>query len=188
MPTQRAPLRIRIGRVSYYRHHGAWYIYYRDGTRVIRRRAPGGQAQAECEASLLNARLVAGEAGIELPPSQPPCPEGPIGSPPDLTVADLRAQFLHHHEHVLCSSIATVSRYTAATRHLEQFAKTQQILHVSEIKVPAFVQYLRTVEVPPAEDGPLILSEADVIDELHRRRTVLPAAGQAISHNQVRDN
>ena len=30
--------RKRVGRVSYFWHHGAWHIYYRDGRRQIRRR------------------------------------------------------------------------------------------------------------------------------------------------------
>jgi hypothetical protein len=36
--SKRKPRRRRVGRVSYYRHHGAWYVYYRDCQQSVRRR------------------------------------------------------------------------------------------------------------------------------------------------------
>jgi hypothetical protein len=53
-----ATTRKRVGRVSLYEHHGAWWIYHRDGGQPCRRNV-GGLALAECEASLLNTQLVA---------------------------------------------------------------------------------------------------------------------------------
>src|SRR5947209_5883833 len=35
-----SPARFRVGRVSVYPHHGAWWAYYRDGGESITGRAP----------------------------------------------------------------------------------------------------------------------------------------------------
>lgn len=39
--------RMRIGRVSIYLHHGAWWIYYRDQGRPLRRKVGGARDEAE---------------------------------------------------------------------------------------------------------------------------------------------
>jgi hypothetical protein len=47
------PARQRVGRVSYYPHHGAWFLYYFDGGRQVRRRV----AETEADAAQVNAQL-----------------------------------------------------------------------------------------------------------------------------------
>jgi integrase len=128
--------------VSIFPHHGAWYLFFTLDGRAVRRRVSGGEAQAEVDASLMNARLVAAEAGIALPATT-----GESGHEVSrrLKVADLRQKFLEHHEHVLASSLATVSRYRAATKHLEDFTGAV----CERLDVASFVQHLRHVEVAP---------------------------------------
>src|SRR4051812_48683842 len=58
--------RQRIGRVSTYEHHGGYWTYHREAGKPVRRSVGGSAALAECEASLINARLVAAEAGLDL--------------------------------------------------------------------------------------------------------------------------
>ena len=54
--------RKRVGKVSYYCHHGSWYLYYRDGSKSVRRRvAEGRGVQLEVTKQLLEievARLI----------------------------------------------------------------------------------------------------------------------------------
>ena len=44
---KRRPQRKRIGKVSYYFHHGAWWVYYLDGERQVRRRTGPDEQVAE---------------------------------------------------------------------------------------------------------------------------------------------
>ena len=69
----------------------------------------------------------------------------PIGVP------ELRRQFLDYHEHVLKSSVGTLSRYRAATQHLEDFASltVRSQPHAHEVRPDAFAAYLRKIEVAP---------------------------------------
>ena len=53
---RRSTRRKRVGRVSYYLHHGSWWIYYRDGQRQVRRRVGSDEGQAEQLAARLNAQ------------------------------------------------------------------------------------------------------------------------------------
>ena len=67
-----------------------------------------------------------------------------------ISVPELRTQFLDFHESVLESSVGTVRRYRAATRHLEDYVLLQSrppLTH--ELKPAAFAAYLRQVEVTP---------------------------------------
>ena len=106
---QRRCTRIRIGRVSVYEHHGAWWLYYRDDDKVVRRRIGHDQATAERLASEVN-----GQLAIDAPT---PFAFNPI------SVWDLRNRFLEHHETVLRSSLVTVSRYRSATQHLVDYVE-----------------------------------------------------------------
>ena len=128
--------RRRVGRVSYYRHHGAWYVYYREAGRPVRKRAGRSETEAAVIAARLNAQLAsAAPTYFSFTP---------------LTIAELRARFLDHHEHVLRSSLATVSRYRTATQHLENFASQlgpSQKAH--DIVGDDFVRYLRTIRIAP---------------------------------------
>ena len=54
---RRSTCRKRVGRVSYYLHHGSWHIYYLEGPRQIRRRAGDDEQAAAQLAAHINAQL-----------------------------------------------------------------------------------------------------------------------------------
>ena len=76
---RRRTRRKRVGSVSYYFHHGAWWVYYRDGRRQVRRRVGESEEAAGQLAAQVNAQL---SAGAPTPFSFTP-----------LTVAELRSRF-----------------------------------------------------------------------------------------------
>jgi len=128
--------RLRVGKVTVYPQHGAWWVYYRDGGRPVRRRVADTRPAAEQVAAQVNAQLARGAPTL--------LAFTPIG------VADLRRQFLDHHEAVLGSTLATVRRYHAATRHLLDFAAGQPrppLAH--EVRPDRFAAHLRAIEVAP---------------------------------------
>ncbi|MBM4073123.1 MAG: hypothetical protein FJ271_29995 [Planctomycetes bacterium] len=128
--------RIRVGKVTLYLHHGAWWIYFSDGTKRIRRKVGESQKEAEIVAAQTNLQLTQG------------APTAFSFEP--VSVAELRKRFLDYHEHVLNSSVGTVNRYRAATKHLEDFANWQKrIPEAHEIRPDAFAAYLRQTDVAP---------------------------------------
>ena len=133
---KRRTSRRRVGQVSYYLHHGAWHVYYREGARQVRRRAGDDEQVAAQTAAQINAQLaVAAPTMFSFVP---------------LPVAELRRRWLEHHEHVLRSSLATISRYRAATQHLENFTQhsgAAQAAH--QVDGEDFVRCLRTLRVTP---------------------------------------
>lgn len=161
MATQKSTQRSRVGRVTIYEHHGAWYTYHRQNGRPIRQRVGSSEAHAECVASLLNAKLTAAGSGLALNdllqavlPDVPRPNNHSVGaadgsSGPTIKVAELQRQFLDHHEHVLHSAMSTVSRYSSATNHLAAFAKGQSLADAAKVCVEGFVTHLRTIEVAP---------------------------------------
>ncbi len=128
--------RKRVGQVSYYQHHGGWHVYYRDGNRQVRRRAGDTEESAAQVAAQINAHLaVAAPTLFSFTP---------------LSVPELRRKFLEHHEHVLRSTLATVSRYRAATQHLENFARAAAPSSPAHLlDGDQFVRYLRTIRIAP---------------------------------------
>src|SRR5580704_326892 len=64
---KRVPRRRRVGRVSYYLHHGSWYLYYREGAVQKRVRVGASEAAAARLAAERNAEL----AGGQRPPARP---------------------------------------------------------------------------------------------------------------------
>ena len=128
--------RFRVGKVSVYLHHGGWWLYYRDGSKPVRRKVAESKEEAEQVAAQVNAQLSSGA-----PTLLSFCPA---------SVPELRQQFLAYHEHVLKSSVGTLRRYRAATKHLEDFAARQPRQPLAhEIRPDAFATYLRQVEVAP---------------------------------------
>lgn len=128
--------RHRIGKVSLYEHHGAWWLYYRDGGNQIRRRIGPDRAVAEKLASDIN-----GQLAIDAPT---PFAFVPIG------VSELRTKYLQHHESVLRSSLATVKRYRAATQHLIDFVNSlSKLPKAHELSVTKFLNFLRDREISP---------------------------------------
>jgi integrase len=122
--------------VSLYFHHGAWWLYYRQDGSPVRRKAGGSRAEAEQLAAQVNAQLATGAPTLFA--------FTPVGVP------ELRRQFLDYHEFTLKSSLATVQRYRAATRHLESFVQRHSkppLAH--QVRADAFAAYLRTVQVAP---------------------------------------
>jgi integrase len=116
-PRKRRPSpRFRVGKVSVYEHHGAWWVYYRDGGQPQRRKIGASRQEAEQVAAQVNAQLASG------------APRLLTFEPID--VPELRRQFLEYHEKVLHSSVGTVRRYRAATQHLEvrpYFVRQRQV-------------------------------------------------------------
>lgn len=128
--------RVRIGKVTVYPHHGSWWLYYRDGAKPVRRKVASTKPDALQVAAQVNAQIAQGAPTL--------LAFTPIG------VAELRQQFLDHHEHVLGSTLATVRRYRAATQHLADFvASKARPAQAHEICADRFAAYLREVEVAP---------------------------------------
>jgi integrase len=124
-----------VGKVSCYQHHGAWWVYYKEGQRQVRRRV-GDQTLAEQVAAQVNAQLA---TAVPTMFSFTP-----------LTVGELCRRFLDDHEHIRRSSLATIRRYRAALKHLEDFATQsggQGPAH--EVQADKFVRFLRSIHVAP---------------------------------------
>jgi integrase len=138
MPSRQrgAPARLRVGKVSVYRHHGAWWLYYREHGRQVRRKLGQDRSEAEQVAAQVNAQLAQGAPTL-------------VAFTP-VAVPELRLRFLDYHEEVLRSSLGTVRRYRAATRHLEDFVAGQPCPpQAHEVRPDAFAAYLRRIEVAP---------------------------------------
>jgi hypothetical protein len=80
--------RVRMGRVSLYPHHGAWWIYYRDGGAPVRRKVAQTRPEAEQVAAQGHAQLTSGAPTL--------LAFAPIGVP------ELCLQFLDYHEQQFC--------------------------------------------------------------------------------------
>ncbi|MBA3483276.1 MAG: tyrosine-type recombinase/integrase [Pirellulales bacterium] len=133
---KRKPHRRRAGRVSYYPHHGSWWVYYRDGGTPVRKYAGPDEKVAEQVAAQVNAQLA--------------CAAPTLFSFTPTTVPELQRAFLEHHEYVLRSSLATVSRYRAATEHLVRFSQSSgRPLLAQDLCADAFVRHLRTIRISP---------------------------------------
>ncbi len=131
-----SPKRFRIGRVSVYPHHGAWWVYYRDAGQPVRQKVALEHKDAEQIAAQINSQLASGAPLL-------------LSFSPT-TVAHLRESFLGHHEFVLKSSVATIQRYRAATQHLEAFTlRDTKSPRVHEVCAENFVRYLREIQVAP---------------------------------------
>lgn len=128
--------RFRVGKVSGYLHHGAWWVYYRESGKPIRRKVGQSRDEAERVAAQVNAQVELGSPTL-------------LSFSP-IAVDELRQQFLDYHEHVLKSSLGTLHRYRTATQHLLDFVRQQTRLpKAHEVKPAAFATYLRKLEVAP---------------------------------------
>jgi integrase len=130
------PSRHRVGSVSYYLHHGSWYIYYRDGDRQVRRRVAQTEEDAARVAAQVNSQLLAAAPTL-------------LAFTP-VSIPELRRRFLAYHDLVQRSSLATLSRYRAATRYLEDFAAgLPQGAMAHDLRPHAFVSHLRSLSIAP---------------------------------------
>lgn len=135
MPS-RKKLKIRIGKVSLYQHHGAWWIYYRERKRPIRQRVSADRSRAEQIASEIHLRLQQGQMAPVLIE--------------ECSSSEITSRFLQHHEHVLYSSLNTVTRYKNALQHEAAYLATcRSGDRLSKIKVSEFLAYLRQLRVAP---------------------------------------
>jgi len=129
----------RVGKVSVYLRSKVWYLCYYENGQRRRPRAGSDRDTARQLAAQTNAQL---ETGAPAPLSFEP-----------LSNADLRARWLHYHEHVLRSSVATIQRYRTATAHLLNFVHeagaTSQAASFRPAQAEAFAAYLRRIQVAP---------------------------------------
>ena len=134
--SRRDRARFRVGRVSVYLHHGAWWLYFRESDRPVRRRVAETREAAERIAAEVNAQLLAATATM-------------FAFTP-MTIAALREEFLRYHEQVRRSSVATIRRYRTATQHLVDYVATlKSEVQAHQLAVAGFVGFLRTREVAP---------------------------------------
>jgi integrase len=70
-----------------------------------------------------------------------------------VSIPELRQRWLDHHEHVLRSSVQTVSRYRTATQHLLDFLNTVRPVKLASAfgarDAETFARHLRAIEVAP---------------------------------------
>lgn len=129
-------LRVRIGRVSLYLHHGAWWVYYRNGDRQIRKRVGVDRADAERVAAEVNAQVAS--AAPTMFAFEP------------VRVSEHCTRFLQHHEPVSRSAVSTINRYRAATQQFVDYVASLGCdLKVHEISANGFVNFLRLRQVSP---------------------------------------
>jgi len=121
--------------VSLYIHHGAWWAYFRENGRAVRRRIGVDQSEAERVASEINAQIATQVPTV-------------FGFSP-IAVLALVAKFLLHHEIVQRSSVATINRYRAAAQHLIDYAGTVRLSAAHLIQPSGFAAFLRQRLVSP---------------------------------------
>jgi hypothetical protein len=119
-----------------YLHHGAWWVYFREGKRAVRRKVAANRDEATQVAAQINAQLAT-------------CAPTLVAFTPT-PIPQVRQEFLDHHELVLKSSLATIRRYRAATQHLDNFVQSQAKAPLAhQFPAETFVAYLRRIEVAP---------------------------------------
>ena len=112
---------------------------------VRSRRRAGDAASVEVETTLITAQLVAGAAGVALPTGI----VHTVASRDRISIARLRGAFLKHHEHVVASSVATISRYASAIQRLLHKAAAASLTSVLTFDVAGFIKHLRGVRINP---------------------------------------
>src|SRR5262245_53190065 len=72
--------RLRVGRVSLYLHHGALWLYYREGGKAVRRKVNGSLADGEQLAAQVNAQLAAlnTQSPVSVNPEAPAVVHAPL--------------------------------------------------------------------------------------------------------------
>ncbi|MGB7159336.1 MAG: tyrosine-type recombinase/integrase [Tepidisphaeraceae bacterium] len=132
-------LSFRMGRVQGYLRGRVWYLCYHENGQRRRPRVGASLEAARRVAAQTNAQLESGDATM--------LTFEPIAIPA------LRTRWLEHHEHVLRSSIHTISRYRTATDHLLNFLRDVRSVRLASLftarDAEALVRYLRTIEVAP---------------------------------------
>lgn len=129
----------RIGRVRADRRGKIWYLAYHEDGQRHRPRVGPSRDEARRLAAQINSQLELGApAALSFEP---------------IDIVTLRDRWLEHHEHVLRSSVQTVRRYQAATRHLLNFIDSVRVPSKTSLfqthHAESFVRYLRSVQVAP---------------------------------------
>jgi len=129
----------RVGRVTVYLRSRTWYLRYCENTRRQQVRAGVDRDSSRRLAAQVNAQLESGAPAA--------C------SFEQISIPELRRRWLDHHEHVLRSSVTTISRYRSASEHLINFiSNVQPVRYASQFReanAEAFVRHLRQLEVSP---------------------------------------
>lgn len=136
MPT--SPCSFRIGKVLGYLRGKVWYLCYHENGKRRRPRAGKDLQVAKQLAAQINAQLESDNPTL-------------LSFEP-ISISQLRDRWLEHHEHVLRSSVHTISRYRTATDHLLNFLEHHPVKLASLFSsraAEAFVRHLRTIEVAP---------------------------------------
>ncbi len=132
----RSRRRYRVGSVSVYQHHGAWWLYFRDDGKPRRRRIGPDLDEAKTVAAQVTADLAAKRPTM-------------LSFEP-VSIPILRRRWLDYHENVIRSSLPTVRRYTTASAYLEEFADGQSSLKFAhDVVASDFITYLRSLRVAP---------------------------------------
>jgi integrase len=182
--SNRSKSEFRIGKVKGYLRGKVWYLYYFENGKRLRPRVGADKLAAERVAAQINGQL-AGQAPT-------------FFSFEDISIEELRARWLEHHEHVLRSSLATIGRYRTATDHLLKYASAQgwsdQASQLTALHAERFVKYLRSIEVAPnghpnspkrplRDKGVLFILETcrAMFTYAHKRRHLAPYADNSFS-------
>ena len=129
----------RVGKVRGDLRGLVWYLTYFEEGRRRRPRVGPDKNVARQMAAQINSQLE-------------------VGAPAALSFAavsldELQASWLRHHEQVLRSSVQTINRYRTATKHLLDFVDKTRVprttSHFRAQHAEEFVRYLRTIEVSP---------------------------------------
>src|SRR5262245_6760290 len=135
---KRKSVSFRVGTVSAYRRGHVWYLCYHEfGVRRRPRVGPDKDAARQLAAQVHAQLAVGAPAALSFE---------------SIAIPDLRERWLQHHEHVLRSSVQTVSRYRTATQHLLGFLQQRPVQRASQFHAThaeAFVRYLRALHVAP---------------------------------------
>lgn len=142
-------VRHRVGRVSYYQHHGAWWIYYRDDGKSVRRRIDGTKKDVEREAARIHA-VQCGAIAESSSSSTGEVSRESAARTRSVSIGELRKTYLEYHESIKRSAVTTIRRYAAATAYLVRFLGDRDIIAFSRPGVAhEFVLFLRRQRVAP---------------------------------------
>ena len=129
----------RVGKVRGDLRGKVWYLTYSEDGRRRRPRVGSDKDAAKQMAAQIHSQLE-------------------VGAPAALSfeavsLDELQARWLRHHEQVLRSSVQTINRYRTATKHLLDFVEKARVPRMtSHFRAPhaeEFVSYLRTIKVSP---------------------------------------
>lgn len=170
MAKNESEVSFRVGRVKAYRRGKIWYLCYHEEGKRRRPKIGADRSAARRMAAQINGQLEAGAVSA-------------LAFEP-ISIADLRAAWLKHHETVRRSSLSTINRYRTATEYLLRFVEEQPVRATSQFRVghaEEFVTHLRSLRVAPnghpnSEKRPLL--DKGILFILESCRTLFTYAGK----------